>query len=43
MSTSPSEAIFLDSSAILHYLTGDPQARGIIEEAQRLAVKFIVE
>ena len=24
MNTSPSEAIFLDSSAILHYLTGDP-------------------
>jgi len=43
MNTSPSEAIFLDSSAILHYLTGDPQARGIIEEgAQRLAVNSIV-
>ncbi len=42
MNTSPSEAIFLDSSAILHYLTGDPQARGIIEGAQRLAVNSIV-
>ena len=42
MITSPSEAIFLDSSAILHYLTGDPQARGIIEGVQRLAVNSIV-
>ncbi|MCE4603458.1 MAG: PIN domain-containing protein, partial [Aeropyrum sp.] len=42
MNTSPSEAIFLDSSAILHYLTGDPQARGIIEGAQRLAFNSIV-
>ncbi len=42
MNTSPSEAIFLDSSAILHYLTGDPQARGIIEGARRLAVNSIV-
>ncbi|MCE4599460.1 MAG: PIN domain-containing protein [Desulfurococcales archaeon] len=42
MNTSPSGAIFLDSSAILHYLTGDPQARDVIEEAQRLAVNSIV-
>ncbi len=42
MNTSPSEAIFLDSSAILHYLTGNPQARGIIEGVQRLAVNSIV-
>ena len=42
MNTSPSEAVFLDSSAILHYLTGDPQARDVIREAQRLAVNSIV-
>lgn len=42
MNTSPSEAIFLDSSAILHYLTGDLQARDVIEVAQRLAVNSIV-
>ena len=42
MNTSLSEAVFLDSSAILHYLTGDPKARDIIEEAPRLAVNSIV-
>ena len=42
MSTSPSETIFLDSSAILHYLTGNPRARDIIEEAHRLAVNSVV-
>jgi len=42
MSMSRSEAVFLDSSAILHYLTGDPQARDIIERAPRLAVNSIV-
>ena len=42
MSTSPSEAVFIDSSAILHYLTGDPQAKDIIEGAPRLAINSIV-
>ncbi|MCE4614290.1 MAG: PIN domain-containing protein [Desulfurococcales archaeon] len=42
MSTSRKEVVFLDSSVILHYLTGDPRARDIIEDTSRLAVNSIV-
>ena len=42
MSTSPSEVIFLDSSVILRYFTGDPKAKAILEDSSRLAINSIV-
>ena len=42
MNTSLSEVVFLDSSAILRYLTGDSRARKVIEESRHLAVNSIV-
>ncbi len=42
MTTSQRGAVFLDSSAIIRYLTGDPRVRDVVESSTRLAINSIV-
>jgi predicted nucleic acid-binding protein len=42
MSMSPREAVFLDSSAILRYFTGDSAAKDVIEGAYKFVINSIV-
>ena len=42
MNTSQKELVFLDSSVILHYITGDPRVKYLLEGTSRLAVNSIV-